>query len=300
LLKAATVDTKPDGAYVAKTQRADDQALFQTFAPESAEVSEKPKTAKKKWMIIAPVSGASVLLLLALTGMLLHRGSKPEAKPPVQPPAQTSETQTVPDDSNSPNSAPAAQTPPSPATETQPAASTPASSGQDGVKPAPGLTKKQTKLMNDQLAAPTVIPQNKQSAENAPPPVNIAANGADGLGGMGANDGVLNGHTQAAPKVVSARPFAISSGVAAGMLIRQTPPVYPAIAKAAGVSGTVVLHATITRNGTIKDVQVVSGSPMLQQAALDAVRTWRYKPYKLSNEPIEVDTAISVVFSAAK
>ncbi len=61
-----------------------------------------------------------------------------------------------------------------------------------------------------------------------------------------------------------------------------------------------MLHATITKNGSIRDLQVVSGSPMLQQAALDAVRTWRYKPYKLSDEPVEVDTTISVVFSLGK
>jgi protein TonB len=84
------------------------------------------------------------------------------------------------------------------------------------------------------------------------------------------------------------------------MLIRQTQPVYPTIAKAAGVSGTVVLHATIAKNGAIKDLQVVSCSPMLQQSAIDAVQTWRDKPYKLSNEPVEVETAISVVFSLGK
>jgi protein TonB len=130
--------------------------------------------------------------------------------------------------------------------------------------------------------------------------VNFGSSGPDGLGGANANDGVLNGRTQPAVKVVSSRPFAISSGVATGMLIRQTPPVYPTIAKAARVSGTVVLHATIAKNGTIKDLHVVSGSPMLQQAAIDAVRTWRYKPYQLSNEPVEVDTTISVVFTLGK
>ena len=75
---------------------------------------------------------------------------------------------------------------------------------------------------------------------------------------------------------------------------------YPTIAKAARVSGTAVLHATIAKNRTIKNMQVVSGSPMLQKAAIDAVRTWRYKPYELSNEPVEVDTTISVVFSLSK
>ncbi len=81
------------------------------------------------------------------------------------------------------------------------------------------------------------------------------------------------------------------------MLILKTPPVYPPIAKAARVSGTVELHATISKNGAIKDLHVVSGPPMLQQAAVDAVRSWRYMPYKLSNEPVEVETTIDVVFS---
>ncbi len=156
-------------------------------------------------------------------------------------------------------------------------------------------------MMDDQLTAPTVIPQGAgKQAENAPPPVSFGSGGADGLGGASASDSVLNGRIQPAVKVVPSKPLAISSGVAAGMLVQQTQPVYPSIAKAAGVSGTVVLHATISKNGTIKDLKVVSGSPMLQQAALEAVRTWRYKPYKLSNQPVEVETAISVVFSLNK
>lgn len=81
------------------------------------------------------------------------------------------------------------------------------------------------------------------------------------------------------------------------MLIQKTPPVYPAIAKSARVAGTVELHAIIAKNGTIKNLQVVSGPEMLRQAAVDAVRTWRYRPYKLDNEPAEVETTINVVFT---
>jgi len=298
LPKAAAVNGKLSSPQVAKTlQREDDRALFQLYSEKDLEVADKPKTAKKKWMIIAPVSAASVLLVAALMFPMLHHGAKPVAKSPVQAPAQTTDTQPETDISNSPTGAPAAQTQPAASTE-KPTAAAPATNGPDGVKQGSGLTKKQTKMMDDQLTAPTVIPQGAgKQAENAPPPVSFGSGGADGLGGASSNDGVLNGRTQPAIKVVSSRPFAISSGVATGMLIRQTAPVYPTIAKAAGVSGTVVLHATIAKNGTIKDLQVVSGSPMLQQAAIDAVRTWRYKPYKLSNEPIEVETAINVVFS---
>jgi protein TonB len=59
----------------------------------------------------------------------------------------------------------------------------------------------------------------------------------------------------------------------------------------------VELHATISTNGRIKDLQVVSGPVMLRQAAVDAVRNWRYKPYKLNSQPVEVKTTINVVFA---
>jgi protein TonB len=121
--------------------------------------------------------------------------------------------------------------------------------------------------------------------------------GADGLGGSGANDSVFHGHAQPVVKPASSKPLAISSGVATGMLIKKTTPIYPLIARAARVSGTVELQATISKNGTIKDLHVVNGPDMLRQAAIDAVRTWRYKPYKLNNEPTEVETTIKVVFS---
>jgi protein TonB len=156
-------------------------------------------------------------------------------------------------------------------------------------------TKSQAKMMGDQLNAPTQI--EKQAAEVAPPPVSFDAAGADGLGGSAANASALSGHAQPVVKFVPPKPIAVSSGVATGLLIQRTPPVYPSIAKAARVGGTVELHATISKNGTIKDLHVVSGPAMLQQAALDAVRNWRYRPYMLNNQPIEVETSVSVVFS---
>ncbi|HEY1802864.1 MAG TPA: TonB family protein [Terracidiphilus sp.] len=297
--KAAAAAAQIHPAEAAKAlQRENDQALFQAFSQKNVEVAEKPKTDKKKWIIIASAGGgAAVLLAVALMSPLLHRGAKPAAQPSVQLAPQSSDTQPETTITNPPDSDPANQAKPSPTSGTQPATAAPLTSGAEAVQPASGLTKKQAKMMNDQLAAPTVIPQGgKQSAENAPPPVSMGS-GADGLGG--ASD-VLNGRTQPSVKIVPSRPFDISSGVATGMLVRQTAPVYPNIAKAAGVSGTVVLQATISKTGAIKDVHVMSGSPMLQQAAIEAVKTWRYKPYKLSNEPIEVQTTISVVFSLGK
>jgi protein TonB len=89
----------------------------------------------------------------------------------------------------------------------------------------------------------------------------------------------------------------ISAGVAVGMLIQKTQPIYPPIAKAARVQGTVILQATISKAGTIENLRVVSGPAMLQQAALDAVKTWRYRPYLLNNDPVEVETTVNVIFS---
>jgi protein TonB len=123
----------------------------------------------------------------------------------------------------------------------------------------------------------------------------------EGLGGSGSGSGVMGSvfGSGNAPKVQAAAPkkVNISAGVAVGMLLQKTQPIYPPIAKAARVSGTVVLQATISKSGTIDNLRVISGPAMLQQAAMDAVRTWRYRPYLLNNEPVEVETTINVIFS---
>jgi protein TonB len=101
------------------------------------------------------------------------------------------------------------------------------------------------------------------------------------------------------PKVKAAavKKLVISSGVMAGMIVLKTQPVYPPIAKAARQSGTVVLQATISKTGAIENLHVISGPAMLQQAAMDAVRQWRYRPYLLNGEPVEVETTVNVIFT---
>jgi protein TonB len=81
-----------------------------------------------------------------------------------------------------------------------------------------------------------------------------------------------------------------------GNLIYRPQPVYPPIARSARVQGTVLLRAVISREGTIENLQVVSGHPMLVQAAINAVRQWRYRPYMLNGEPVEVETQVTVNF----
>jgi|SRR5579872_6825967 len=89
----------------------------------------------------------------------------------------------------------------------------------------------------------------------------------------------------------------VGGNVMVEQILKKVDPVYPPDAKAAQVSGTVMLHAVIAKDGSVQQVDVVSGPPMLQQAAMDAVRQWRYRPMLLNGQPIEVDTTVSVVFT---
>ena len=76
-------------------------------------------------------------------------------------------------------------------------------------------------------------------------------------------------------------------------------PAYPAIAKTARVQGQVVLQAEISKDGNIENLRVISGHPLLTQAALDAVKQWKYRPYILNGEPVPVETTVTVIFSLA-
>jgi protein TonB len=82
-----------------------------------------------------------------------------------------------------------------------------------------------------------------------------------------------------------------------GNLIYRAQPIYPPLARAARIQGTVLLRAIISRTGTIENLQMISGHPMLVGAAMDAVRQWRYRPYILNGDPVEVETQVTVKFS---
>jgi periplasmic protein TonB len=82
-----------------------------------------------------------------------------------------------------------------------------------------------------------------------------------------------------------------------GMLVSRPQPVYPPLARAVRIQGSVVLAAVVSKDGTIKNLHALSGHPMLIPAAIDAVSQWRYRPYILNGEPIEVETQITVNFS---
>ena len=99
------------------------------------------------------------------------------------------------------------------------------------------------------------------------------------------------------PELLSKDKVHISAGVAQGLLIKKVQPQYPAFARGSGVVGTVVLEATIGKNGHVTNLRVISGAQMLQQAAIDAVKKWVYKPYLLDNEAVEVMTTVNIIFT---
>jgi TonB family protein len=121
------------------------------------------------------------------------------------------------------------------------------------------------------------------------------------VGAPAANSNPVTEMTQRT-RVLAAPPrkINISAGVAVGMLESKVDPVYPEEARAARVSGTVVLQATINTQGMVEEVRVVSGPAMLQQAALDAVKQWRYRPYLLNSTPVQVQTTVNVIFSMSE
>jgi periplasmic protein TonB len=151
------------------------------------------------------------------------------------------------------------------------------------------------------LFAPSTIPH--QVAVAAGPEVLERIDAAE-LGGpstgIGHGDNPFAG-TSNKPVVREAPqgPIHVST-IAMSSPIYETKPVYPAIAKATGTQGTVVLQAIISKSGTIENLRVVSGPALLQQAALDAVKQWRYRPFLLNGEPVEVETTVNVVFTLGR
>ncbi|MGB0035387.1 MAG: energy transducer TonB [Candidatus Acidiferrales bacterium] len=156
------------------------------------------------------------------------------------------------------------------------------------------------------MMAPTVIPKKVSMIKEEELPPDIGAVGVVGgvPGGLpgGSAGGVLGGiiggvGSNLPPPPKAASRIRVGGQVQAASLIRQVMPTYPPIAKTAHISGTVMLHAIIAKDGTVEQLEYVSGPPLLMKNAMDAVKQWRYKPTMLNGEPVEVDTTISVVFT---
>ncbi len=149
--------------------------------------------------------------------------------------------------------------------------------------------------------APAFIPKKIEIEKDQAAP-DVAANTGNGipggtgdvLGGIAGNGPVM---PPPPPKPQAPQRIKLGGQVAAAKLINKVQPQYPQVAQAAHVTGTVVLHAIISKSGDIEQLQLVSGPPLLAKAAMDAVTQWRYRPTVLNGQPVEVDTTINVVFA---
>jgi protein TonB len=129
-----------------------------------------------------------------------------------------------------------------------------------------------------------------QESEQAPAPTSIATGtGTNALSGI-VNTTAIN--AQKAPQQM----LRISQGVSQGLIVKKIQPVYPEQARQMRLQGTVELLANISHSGSISSVKQLSGDQVLGRAAIEAVRQWKYKPYYLNGEPVEVETQITVNF----
>ena len=151
------------------------------------------------------------------------------------------------------------------------------------------------------VCAPVVRPLTPANSSEAP---DVTANSnaiADGPGPPGFGPGFTEGDRVMIPErprvePPHVRPMPRSEGVMAAMLVNRVEPKYPAFAIAAHISGTVHLRAIIGKDGTVRELEVVDGNPLLAQAARVAVQNWRYQPTRLNGEPVEVETYVTVNF----
>ena len=158
----------------------------------------------------------------------------------------------------------------------------------------------QHEVVNGELRTPSKIPKviKMIKEEETPPSTGVVGGVVGGVPGgqVGGVVGSIISSSAPPPKVATPQKLRVSQGVAEGNLLRRVEPQYPQMAKVAHIQGDVVLAATISKNGSIENLHQISGHPILVQSAMEAVKQWRYKPYLLNGEPVEVETTIKVTF----
>src|SRR5580692_542741 len=253
--------------------------------PFRARTAEPKPARKKRPIIIAGTSAAlAVVLAAAMIPLWSHRTATPVR--PVAAPAPAVTVIQQPEDATL-----KLATLPTPTVKDAKHGSVaaPPSDREKNASPS----QAQAQMMNEQLNAPARIHMAAASAEQAPPPSGaFTAADMDGLGNNNAIGSVFGSAKQPRVQAASPKVITVSPGVAFGLLVQNRPPVYPPAAKTAGIFGTVVLAAAISKTGMIENLRVVSGPAMLRESAVDAVRNWRYKPYLLNNQPMEIETTI--------
>jgi len=173
------------------------------------------------------------------------------------------------------------------------------------VKPQAAPHRRTVPRIWNPLTAPTSIPPLNTQPEiidDAPAPLTSIDTGAflpPSLGAIFSRVLPPPPPPQVAEVTVS-KPITVTSDVQAAKLLRKVIPVYPKLAIAAHISGTVRLMGVVAKDGTVQQIRVVSGPALLVEAALDAVRQWVYRPTMLNNKPVEVIAPIDVIFTLSR
>jgi TonB family protein len=267
-----------------------------TFQSEPSEASERQGAKWVKWMLIAagPLVLGLVLLIVITRSSVQNVATAAKAAPlPVTvsapappPPDPSANDRLIVNATGKPDAGAPVNRAQSAGVTSQVRADASSTESEEPKDVSPDA-------MAAQLVAPTRIAgqiKSKPPADEPPPAVPTGVSLEDNNSVSGALFG-SGSKTKIAPRVVP-----ISSGMASGMLIHRTTPVYPKYAQDAHITGTVVMKATITKQGTIEGIQVLSGPKILAPAAIDAVKTWQYRPYLLNGQPVAVETDIKVVF----
>ncbi len=276
------------------------------FSPsaEDAVTTAKPAASSSKTPLIA-IAALLVVGTLAYFGWTQFKGH------PAAPAATPQATQTTFPPTFDDSTAPPAQQAAAPAPEAHPASTQPAPTETANRFAHPAPTVAPDRVTAPAAPAPTPksapaplqVKTQLQRAKTAVAPQEASPE-APSIAGLGSTSSTQALSAMAVPSqpasAVVLGTQRVSQGVSDGLLIKKVQPVYPAQALQMHVEGAVVLQATIAKDGSIRNVKAVSGSPILVRAASDAVRQWKYRPYTLNGQPVEIDTQISITFKAPK
>jgi protein TonB len=308
---AAPAKISPKTEEVTEMPRLDAPA----FASLGSTSDEPASGGTKKTILIA----AAVVVAVAAGGYVgwtkTHPASAAPAAQTLSAPPRTAPVQ-VPPPAAGPSSQATAQNANATTTPSQQANALPVEMGPDitlsTTETHPPAPKKSTPIIapntvvripsEDPAQAPLVVKNEvsnpapatpvQQDATPAPPPasLNVASN---------SNDQTISGimsNTGANLPRQPAQALKVSQGVSQGLLVKSVQPVYPQTARQMRVQGSVELLANIGKDGSITAVKVLSGPQVLSRAAIDAVKQWQYKPYYLDDQPVEIQTQITVNF----
>jgi TonB family protein len=315
----------PEAPEVPAASALEAQKVATSFTPEPTSIvgtaptfsfggSAEPATGGGNKKIFVGVAAAVVIIAAAYFGWASKSHHAGTAATPATTTAQAVQSPVA------QPSAPAAATP----VETA-AASSPSNAGSEESEPASKETSKLaasvTKPSANSAAAKTPSKEKAVKEEEVPQEVDAASEAAPLMvkGGKAPEKPKSAAAEVSAPSMIgmatpaSAPPpdlvptttselkpklqtMSVSQGVSQGLLYKKVAPVYPATALRLRVEGTVELLATISKSGDIAQVKVVSGDPQLSKAAADAVKQWKYKPYLLNGEPVEIQTQVTIKF----